>query len=50
MKNFVLSALLGISSAQKVTGSIEKDTICQDFLDARSFERSIIDDDDLTDD
>jgi len=50
MKNFILSALLGISSAQKIVGSIEKDFICQDFIDARTFERSILEEEDKTDD
>ena len=50
MKNFILSALLGISSAQSIVGSIEKDMTCQDIVDAFSFERSIIADEDLTED
>jgi hypothetical protein len=50
MKNFILSALLGISSAQKIVDRPVKDTVCQDLLDAGSFERSIIADEDLTED
>jgi len=50
MKNFILSALLGISSAQNIVGNIEKDTVCQAGMDVLSFERSITAYEDLTED